>query len=241
MGTRTLAVVHAEPRIAWQAKRAAYFAEGFRARGIPYRITSDRVRQDEGFAVLLGTTLWRDCERRPDFLLVDRCSFGDTERFVSLVWNGHGRRGDHRVPPQVRGDRWRKYGQELAPWRTGSRTVLCGQTEAYSPTPLESFYRTPATHFRPHPAGDNPTGLPVFRNWDDVGQAITLNSSVGVAAVMAGVPTVAMDEGSMAWNVSGHSPGEIVTPDRVPWCEWLAWTQWTDDEIKEGAPWAYHL
>src|SRR6476620_9955641 len=107
MGSRV--VIHCEPHSSWQPKRAAYFAEGFRAKGIPCEVTDSRTRIDYCPAVLLGTTFWRDIERDGgEFLLVDRCSFGDTERFVSLVWNGHGRRGDHRVPEYFNVERWER-------------------------------------------------------------------------------------------------------------------------------------
>lgn len=240
MGSGTLAVIHASPYIPWHGPWSRAFRDGLAAAGIPSRITSEPHREG-GFSIVLGTTFWRAVEASGPYLLVDRCSFGDPDRFVSLVWNGHGRRGDHRVPARFDDKRWRRYGFPLAPWRTGTRVVLCGQTEPYGPMPLEAFYRTPATHFRRHPAGENPTGLPSCRDWVDVGQAITLNSSVGVAAVMSGVPTVTLDEGAMAWDVTSHAVGEIATPDRQRWCEWLAWTQWTQDEISEGVPWAYHL
>lgn len=239
-------VLHAEPRIPWQKKRGAFFVEGFRKRGIPCEVTDSRTRIDERPAVLLGTTCWRAVESTGNFLLVDRCSFGDTDVFVSLVWNGHGRRGDHRIPENYNGERWERYGVPVLPWRGGSRTVLCGQTETYSPhwQSLESWYgslaysRRAPSHFRPHPAGTNPTPLPVAMDFDDA-IAVTLNSSIGVQCVLNGVPTVTMDEGSMAWDVTGHSLDDIRTPDRLLWCNWLAWTQWTDDEIREGVPWTY--
>jgi len=41
----------------------------------------------------------------------------------------------------------------------------------------------------------------------------------------------------MAWDVTGHEPGDERTPDRTEWLHWLAWTQWTHDEIEEGIPW----
>lgn len=241
MGSR-LAVIHCEPRIPWQPKRAAYFAEGLKQVGIPTRITSDRFRHDEGFPVLLGTTRWRDIEQDGgQYLLVDRCSFGDTNTFVTLVWNGHGRRGNHRVPQNVTADRWEKHGTMLLPWRVGSQVILCGQTETYSPQwqSLDSWYSSvSATHFRKHPAGSNPTGLPESTDFDDCKVAITLNSSIGVGCVLAGIPTVTMDEGSMAWDITGHSLNEVRMPYREPWCHWLAWTQWSDEEIREGLPWA---
>ena len=178
------------------------------------------------------------------FLLVVRCSFGDTDHWVSLVRNGHGRRGDHRVPAGAPASRWERHAQPVEAWHNGPRTVLCGQHDAWSPhyaTP-DAWYedvRSAATHFRRHPQADNPTGLPDTRGWNGVGQAITLNSSVAIAAVLAGVPTVTMDEGAMAWDVTGHAPGEIIKPPRLPWLHWLAWTQWSHDEVEEGKPWAH--
>ena len=219
---------------------------GLRAIGVNVEICQEPV-QREGLPILLGTSRWRSLEHG-SFLLVDRCSFGDTAHWVSLVRDGHGRRGDHRVPEHYSASRWESIedacGIQLQPWHNGPKTVLCGQTDSWSPhwPVLEDWYATvQATHFRPHPAGDNPTGLPETRSWNGVGKAITLNSSVAVEAVLDGVPTVTMDEGSMAWDVTSHVSIETLKPPRLPWLHWLAWTQWTHDEIGEGRPWAHLL
>jgi hypothetical protein len=82
--------------------------------------------------------------------------------------------------------------------------------------------------------------LPECGGWKDVGRAITLNSSVAVDAVIAGVPTVTMDAAAMAWDVTAHDPRETTKPPRLPWLHWLAWTQWNWDEISEGK-WAHLL
>jgi hypothetical protein len=237
-------VIHSSPHIGWHRDFAPKMANGLRNLGVHYEIASARHRIRDGLAILLGTSSFRDCEKGGDYLLVDRCSFGDTNQWVTLVRNGHGRRGEHRVPDGAPADRWERYGVPVKPWQTGSRRVLCGQTESWSPHHLNltNWYRqVKATHFRKHPRGDNPTKLPEARDWTDCGMAITLNSSVGVDAVLAGVPTVTMDQGAMAWDVAGHTPNEIRTPDREPWLHWLAWTQWTHDEINEGTPWAHLL
>lgn len=241
MGSR-LAVIHCQPRIAWQKPFAEKMREGLAKIGIVAQVSDSRVRLEAGFPILLGTTLWRSIEQTGDFLLVDRCSFGDTNRYVSLVWNRHGRRGDHRLPDRITADRWEKHGIALQPYQIGSRVILCGQTESYSPhwESLNDWYRSvKATHFRKHPAGDNPTGLPEESGFTDCRVAVTLNSSIAVQTVMQGVPTVTMDEASMAWDVTGHSPEDIRMPDRRPWCHALAWTQWSHDEIREGRPIAH--
>ena len=224
-------LIHAQPAIAWHGPFAQKMQAGLRAIGVTAGVTSSRARESDT-AILLGTTMWRSIEATGDYLLVDRCSFGDTRQWVSLVWNGHGRRGNHCVPDD-RGTRWDRIGVPVQPWRTGSRVVLCGQTETYSPDwpSLTDWYRTVrATHFRPHPAGDNPTGLPTVRDFDDCCLAVTLNSSVGVDAALDGVKVLAMDEGSMALDISAQQG------DRTGWLRWLAWTQWHHDEIAAGEP-----
>ena len=236
-------MIHAEPRIAWQAEKLPKMVAGLERLAVEYRVTDSRTRQHEGLAILFGTTMWRAVESGP-FLLVDRCSFGDTRRFVTLVRDGHGRRGDHRASEGACASRWEKHGVPVRPWRSGPRVLLCGQHETWSPhwrSPGEWYRSVKATHFRRHPAGDNPTGLPETREWERIGLAVTLNSSVGVEAVLAGVPTCTMDEAAMAWTVTSHDPRDIVTPDRTEWLHWLAWTQWSWDEIAEGTPWAHLL
>jgi hypothetical protein len=66
---------------------------------------------------------------------------------------------------------------------------------------------------------------------------ITFNSNSGVDSVMAGLPTVAVDRGAMAWPVTGHDIGEIIRPDRAAWAHKLAWCQWTRDELQSGECW----
>ena len=232
--------IHCNPSIGWQAKRAPQMLAGLTALGIPAYLTTERERLSK-VAVILGTTFFRAVgASEGDTLLVDRASVGDPH-YVSLVWNGHGRRGDHKVP-EKRHDRWPMLKVQMFPWQGfGDKIVLCGQTETWSPHyyTLEDWYARclhVATHFRHHPAGGNPTGLPLKQDWAGVGRVISLNSSVGVESVLNGIPTVTMDEGSMAWDVTSHQPGEIHTPNRDEWCQWLAWTQWHWDEIEAGHP-----
>ena len=231
-------VIHCEPRIAWQGPFASKMSAGLDKIGIPNSICSSRSRMSD-VAILLGTTCWRDIEADGGkYLLIDRCSFGDTNEWVSLVWNGHGRRGNHCAPSRPTGERWERIGVEVKPWVRGSKRVLCGQHEAYSPKwTLPDWYRNTsqvATHFRPHPAVPVvPVNLPVHQTWNDVGACLTLNSSVGVEAILNGIPTAVDDEGGMAW------PGFNYGDDRRPWLNWLAWTQWHHDEIEDGKPIAH--
>jgi hypothetical protein len=225
-------VIHCEPRIPWQGPFAQKMHEGLRRLGLDSEISDSRQRID-GVPILLGTSCWRSVEATGDYLLVDRCSFGDTNHFVSLVWNGHGRRGDHRVPDGADAMRWQRHGVLLKTWRHGSRRVLCGQTQSYCDRPLEEWYRSvDATHFRPHPVGANPTGLPEWRSFADC-EFITLNSSVAVQGLIEGVRTEVHDAGGMAYGC------ECTDDSRLALMHWLAWTQWHHEEIREGKPIAH--
>lgn len=219
--------IHYEPNVPWQRERVQQFSRGLTALGLNHEITSSRARVSE-HAILFGTTFWRGIEDNEPWLLVDRASIGDPD-YVSLVWNGHGRRGNHCVPDGVDGARWDALGVELQPQVVPFRdTVICGQTEPYSPhfKSMSEWYDTivGATHFRPHPAGDNPTQLPIKRGWD--ANFHVLNSSIAVEAAIRGLPLMVHDEGCMAHGIR----------DRQEWANWLAWTQWSWDEIESGDP-----
>lgn len=228
-------IIHFNSRVPWQRKRVRFFSDGLRNKGIRHEITESFERISDEPAILLGTTFWREVEATGPYCLVDRCSFGDTDVFTSLVWNGHGRRGDHRVPENYDASRWKKHKVELHPWKQGAKRVVCGQTEAYCDASLDRWYRSVgATHFRRHPAGDNPTGFPEWASFDDC-ELITLNSSVAVQGIIHGVRTEIHDFGGMAYGV------ECTDEGRLTLMHWLAWTQFSDDEIAEGLPWDWHL
>lgn len=67
---------------------------------------------------------------------------------------------------------------------------------------------------------------------------VTYNSNTAVEAVLAGVPTISSDIGSMAWEVTSHDVNDDpVMPDRLPWAARLAWKQWTEAEMRSGSCW----
>jgi hypothetical protein len=219
--------IHYESNVPWQRLRVQQFSSGLTALGLNHEVTSSRTRVSD-HAILFGTTFWRKIEDNWPWLLVDRASIGDPE-YVSLVWNGHGNRGDHCVPDAIDSARWDTLGVELQPQSVPFfDAVICGQTEPYSPHwhSMAEWYDSivGATHFRRHPAGVNPTCLPEKRGWD--ANFHVLNSSIAVEAAIRGCPLVVHDEGCMAHGIQ----------DRESWAHWLAWTQWRWDEIESGKP-----
>jgi len=105
--------------------------------------------------------------------------------------------------------------------------------------------------FRPHPlaADRTPSIFGTHRSiatlQEDLNRAhvvVTYNSNSAVDAVIQGIPSVSFDEGSMAWDVTGHELVNCETPYYVnnitvkQWAANLAYTQWNETEIKTGLP-----
>lgn len=197
-------------------------------------------------------------------LVMERGHLGDRMFWTSIGWGGLGRRGTY-AGVKDRGDRF-KANFDLWPMSTGARYVLvCGQVEgdaslgATNPLTWAQWVtgqlreRGYDVVYRPHPLirriGDEwcPDGARFSAHHDladDLRGAracVTFNSTAGVEAALAGFAVVAMDEGSMAWPVASHSPNEsFLFPDlaeREAWAHWLAWTQFSPDEIRSGFAW----
>lgn len=198
------------------------------------------------------------------YLVMERGYIGDRMEWTSLGYDGLNGRADFCLDG-VDDSRWRKYwtkNRTLKPWRarrTDAHVVLIGQVPndaALAGADLTAWYREAAVAlaaahrlpvtFRPHPHPDG-AGVCVVGTalapgtLDDAFRSaylvVTYNSNVGVLAAMAGIPTVAIDRGSMAWDVAGHDFAAVVRPDRSEWAHRLAWCQWTLQEMASGEAW----
>lgn len=240
---------NSEHRVGWCKAMAA----GMRRHGV-------EVIADPEPGVPVVTWSWhtgRHFHRRGfDVLVLERGYVGNRFEWTSAGWNGLNGRAAFPVIEDG-GERWRKhFGHLMRPWRdTGSYALILGQVErdmAVRGVYLPELYRKAAAAvtdlpvvFRPHPchvmAVDGAPRLhgTLEEALEHAARAITWNSTSAVEAVLAGVPTVAMDEGSMAWAVTGHSLHEPPPmPDREAWAHALAWKQWTMDEVASGDCWA---
>jgi hypothetical protein len=95
------------------------------------------------------------------------------------------------------------------------------------------------TRFRPHPHKRTDV-RPLAEDLAEAALVVTYNSNSAVDAVLAGVPAIAVDRGSMAWDVTGHVLGELrlSVPYRAAWAHALAWKQWLPEEMASGDCWA---
>jgi hypothetical protein len=69
---------------------------------------------------------------------------------------------------------------------------------------------------------------------------VTINSNAGVDAVLAGKPVVALDKGSMVYDIAAKDFTNLNVPkwpDRTQWCNNIAYAQWHPDELRAGEGW----
>lgn len=176
------------------------------------------------------------------------------DRYFSAGWNDINGRADFRLSPDMPPDRWDALGIEMKPWKTGGDYVLvCGQRPHGSgAVGLNDFDDWRREHiralwqkgikvkYRPHPG--IAIARPLALDLAEASACFTWNTTAGVEAVVAGVPTIAMDQGSMVWDVAGHGLDDIDNPPRPgrsAWARRLAYCQWTLDEMAEGQAWRH--
>src|SRR5262249_929979 len=151
-------------------------------------------------------------------------------------WNGLN--GRARWPsPLDGGARWREhFAHQMRPWQLPKRdgyALILGQMPtdtACSHVPYQLWLNDVARSLmlkgrevccRAHPqtmhvvcpVRNTPESNSLEQDLDGAAFAVTFNSNSGVNAVMRGVRTITMDEGSMAWDITSHElDEELVTP-----------------------------
>jgi hypothetical protein len=194
-----------------------------------------------------------------EVLVMERAYLGDRFNWTSLAWNGLNGRGEFPPAPDDMGKRFAD-NFSMKPWRqtSGDYVLILGQVPGDASLQgrnLMPWYESIAVlakdayglpvYFRQHPGcakrGVNQMPRHTLKSVGSLEEAlagahvtVTFNSNSGVDSVIAGVPNLTLDQGSMAWEVSGHQVGDYVTPDRDSWAHSLAWKQWRLEEISSG-------
>lgn len=193
---------------------------------------------------------------------------GDPERrrfdWTSLGWNGLNGRAK-RYTTETNPERFaRNFGGLMQPWKSGGDYVLLiGQVPgdaSLGGMDLGRWYEETAqaahkayglpVRFRAHPVaikrGHRRTlryakalEVPAAAAFAGAAVVVTFNSNTAVESVLAGVPTVTLDMGSMARDVTAHKIGDITRPDRSEWAARLAWCQFELAEIRSGFAWEH--
>ena len=245
------------------------FAAGLRRHGLATEIVDGPAAQSRrpvecDIAVFWAHKRWRVIERQRDagrdYIVLERAYLGGRTAMASAGYNGLNGRADFRNAGSPAG-RWEKMGIPLVPWNPGLGYVLIlGQVrgdQAIAGVDILAWYAAAAAFyrrwnakvvFRPHPqdaATPTPPGAlsadgeTLAETLAGAALAVTYNSTSGVDAALAGVPVIAVDEGSMAWPAAGHELGALVRPDRAQWARDLAYCQWTEDEMASGETWEH--
>lgn len=252
-------VVHGQPGN-HQHSFGGAFADGLRRHG--WNVEVGRSPAPADLLVLWGVRSKEKIagqRRRGGVCVLERGYIGDRFAWTSVSFGGelNGRAEFRGVSSD--GSRFDRFHWNLMrdwQWREGY-TLLIGQVPgdmSLNGGRLDGWIEATAANlsgrvvYRPHPLAtgrraDRVRGLerhegPLSEALAGAGLVVTWNSNAGVEAVLAGVPTVAMDEGSMAFPVTGHALGEVVRPDRREWAARLAWCQWREEEMRSGECWA---
>lgn len=197
---------------------------------------------------------------KKDYLVLEMPYVGNRKEWVSAGFNGLNGRADFQNQ-DVLIERFQKnFLNLLQPWKDQEGYVLVmGQVPgdeslrnvnyAQWVNAVIDYYENAGyeVKFRPHPQARH-VNMAVEKSivGDFYGalagarQCITFNSSAGVLSVLNGIPTIAVDKGSMAWDVTGNVlTDEKFMPRRDEWCAKLGYTQWNLEELKNGECWEH--
>lgn len=243
-----------------QAQHAQALAAGLEVHGIKTLRTTYGAPSKTKHVACWGWRVGRHLRHAGhEVLVMERGYLGDRFAWTSLGWNGLN--GRAVFYPKDDPQRFESHFR-MAPWKDGGKyALLIGQVPgdaSLAGMNLSRWYEDAATQatkvyglpvrFRQHPMaakrnirqrvmGAEPINGTLDNSMAGAAVCVTYNSNTAVDAVIAGVPTVACDKGTMAAPVCASKIGEIRKPDRDQWAHRLAWCQWTMDEIKSGEAW----
>ncbi len=87
--------------------------------------------------------------------------------------------------------------------------------------------------------------VPWSEDLDGAWCTVTYTSGLAIDSVLAGIPTIACDEGNFAWGISSNVFEDIENPHKASskeiktWLNYLAGCQWSVDEMCNGVAWHY--
>lgn len=250
----------ASPRAKHQTEHQKALAAGLAVHKIPTVLKNNEHEVETDIVACWG---WRMGKRLFDagrkVLVMERGYIGDRFKYTSLAWNGLNGHATFPDRPADNGERFAAHGGIIKPWRkVGSYALILGQVPKdaslqgkkmppwYSQIAedIKSIYQIPV-HFRQHP---DLTKLKIHQRISGTikstgtlqealsGALFTVcyNSNSSVDSVLAGIPCIIGDEGSMAAEVCSREIHNLIRPKREAWAHDLAWKQWSIDEIISG-------
>lgn len=222
------------------------FAEGIKnisvtKEGFPIKAIAEfkkgEVRPCISYGILRGSGfIMQACrDQGIEFWEIDRGYFG-AKHFDGYYRISMGGMTPEYVPDVCNDTRFKALGLEIKPWRSGGKHILfCPPTKW-----VRWFYDLPA-HWEQEVIGklkrkyigkeirtrDKSHVVPLEQDLEDCHLVVTHSSNVAVEALLAGVPAICL----------GRHPVGDGKINREKLFNFLAWQQFTLDEIKQGWPW----
>ncbi len=197
-----------------------------------------------------------------NILVLEKGYIGNRNEWVSLGYGGLSGQSRHIIGTEPR---WKQlWGEDiLKPWSMDyDHVLLVGQVandmSVWGCGGIHKWYEKVADHycskgipvaFRRHPLEAIPTPCPKNATMDESetlqdamknALVVTYSSNVGVDAVLAGRPTVAVNSVSMVYGWVGRKLDEVGSFDREPWLHRMAYCQWNLGELKDGTAWKHY-
>ena len=264
---RAVVVAQGGRALGHQSTWGGAFAEGLTRHG--WQVTVGIVPEPCDLLCMWGVRRkdWIEAQKRAggEVVILERGYLGDRFAWTSVSFGGQlNGRAEFRGPFHDGSRFERHHAHLLKPWRErrDGYALLIGQVPGdmsvrgvdlpgwYSETAAELKRAGWDVRFRPHPValqrgyscavqGVATIGGDLASAISGAGVVVTFNSNTAVEAALAGCPSIAVDEGSMAWPVAGHHLPDIVTPDRSAWAHRLAWCQHSLNEMRSGKCWEF--
>lgn len=245
------------------------FSKGLKKHGIQHNITNEITKCD--LLVGWGSrTVANKSSFCQDFLMMEASYLEPRtdEKYwpltISLGYNGLNGRADF-LNKGKDSTRWNKLYNDgrLKEWKKeGDYILLTGQILSDASIKdlnfnyidiakqIRDVTETPII-FKPHPRGNSGTMNIKYAKVDNTNlikllekakAVVTINSNSGVDSIVNGVPVLALDKGSMCWDICMKNFEElnnISYPERQQWLNEISWCQWFYEEIENGDAWEH--
>lgn len=181
--------------------------------------------------------------------VLERAYLGDRFHWTSVSFGGGLNGKGEFVTPNDPRRFHQHFGHLLQPWheRTEGYVLVLGQIATdmslAGAGDINEFYHSAtfafkaqgySVLFRPHPGNSRTRTTPLASTLSGALFTVSYNSNSSVDSVLAGVPSITMDRGAMAWDVTGHDFTVPPRPERQAWAERLAWCQYQPSEMASG-------
>lgn len=238
--------------------------EGLRNCDYDVKRTPFRIRNLENHVVCWGwkRQIGQALRRQKKEVLVAELGYiGDRKTNISLGWNGLNGHAEFPDYPDDGGERFRKHGGVIKPWkRDGDYILILGQVKGDASLrgkdimpwylamakEAERVYGLPV-RYRPHPESTRRRGYESLSGFENIHGSlsdaingalftISYNSNSCLDSIMSGTPCYAGDRGTMVWDLCMKNLDKLYYPEREGVLHQIAWKQWTLDEIRCGLP-----